>query len=222
MKLQIALDAITLEKAVELVQEARDYVDILEIGTPMVIEYGMLAVRTMRENFPEKEILADLKIMDGGKYEANQAFNAGADYITVLGVTDNLTIKGCVEAANECGKEIVVDMICVDDLAGRVKELEALGAHGVAVHVGVDQQASGRTPLDDLKVMKAAASTAKVSLNEEKEARSIPISLTIFLNFNVKSLGFLGRSPKYLDGNNQLDLLAFLNKCNSASISLGK
>lgn len=164
MKLQIALDAITLEKAVELVQEARDYVDILEIGTPMVIEYGMLAVRTMRENFPEKEILADLKIMDGGKYEAGQAFKAGADYITVLGVTDNLTVKACVEAANEYGKEVVVDMICVEDIPARVKKMEELGAHGVAVHVGVDQQASGRTPLDDLKVMKAAASVAKVSV----------------------------------------------------------
>lgn len=164
MKLQIALDAISLEKAVELVKETRDYIDIIEIGTPMVIEYGMLAVRTMRENFPEKEILADLKIMDGGKYEANQAFSAGADYITVLGVTDNLTIKGCVEAANECGKEVVVDMICVEDLPARVKKMEELGAHGVAVHVGVDQQASGRTPLDDLKVMKEAASVAKVSV----------------------------------------------------------
>jgi len=164
MKLQVALDAITLEKAVELVKEARDYVDIIEIGTPMVIEYGMLAVRTMRENFPEKEILADLKIMDGGKYEAGQAFKAGADYITVLGVTDNLTVKACVEAANEYGKEVVVDMICVEDIPARVKKMEELGAHGVAVHVGVDQQASGRTPLDDLKVMKAAASVAKVSV----------------------------------------------------------
>lgn len=164
MKLQVALDAITLEKAVELVKEARDYVDIIEIGTPMVIEYGMLAVRTMRENFPEKEILADLKIMDGGKCEAGQAFKAGADYITVLGVTDNLTVKACVEAANEYGKEVVVDMICVEDIPARVKKMEELGAHGVAVHVGVDQQASGRTPLDDLKVMKAAASVAKVSV----------------------------------------------------------
>ena len=81
-------------------------------------QFGLAEI--IKENFPEKEILADLKIMDGGKYEAGQAFKAGADYITVLGVTDNLTVKACVEAANEYGKEVVVDMICVEDIPARV------------------------------------------------------------------------------------------------------
>ena len=113
MKLQLALDDITLENAVKLVDEVQDYIDIIEIGTPMVIEYGMNIVRTMKEHFPEKEILADLKIMDAGYYEAEEALKAGADYITVLGVTDNLTVKGCVDAANAYHGQVVVDMICV-------------------------------------------------------------------------------------------------------------
>ena len=157
MKLQIALDDITLEDALVLVGKVRDYIDIIEIGTPFVYEYGMQAVRTMKEHFPDKEVLADMKIMDAGFYEAEEALKAGADYVTVLGVTDNLTIQGCKEAAEKYGKEIVVDMICVDNMEERIAKLEELGVHGLAVHTGTDQQAAGRTPLDDLKVMAAAS-----------------------------------------------------------------
>lgn len=164
MKLQLALDDITLEKAVELVKKVEEHIDIIEVGTPMVIEYGMEAVRTMKKNFPEKEVLADLKIMDAGYYEAEEALKAGADYITVLGVTDNLTIKGCVDAAAAYNGQVVVDMICVADLEGRIKKVEELGVDFVSVHIGVDQQAAGRTPIDDLKIMSSTATKAKVSV----------------------------------------------------------
>lgn len=164
MKLQIALDDLTLEEAVVLVEKVQDYIDIIEIGTPFVYEYGMEAVRTMKAKFPDKEILADMKIMDAGYYEAEEALKAGADYVTVLGVTDNLTIKGCKDAAEKYGKEIVVDMICVSDMEDRIAKLEELGAHGLAVHTGTDQQAAGRTPLDDLKTMRSAAKSAKISV----------------------------------------------------------
>lgn len=164
MKLQIALDDVTLEKAVELVGQVRDYIDIIEIGTPFIYEYGMQAVRRMKTEFPEKEVLADMKIMDAGYYEAEEALKAGADYVTVLGVTDNLTILGCKEAAERYGKEIVVDMICVKNMEERISKLEELGVHGLAVHTGTDQQAAGRTPLDDLKLMASCAKSAKISV----------------------------------------------------------
>lgn len=174
MKLQIALDDITLEEALLLVEKVKDYIDIIEIGTPFVYEYGMAAVRAMKEKFPEKEILADMKIMDAGFYEAEEALKAGADYVTVLGVTDNLTIKGCIEAAEKYGKEIVVDMLCVPDMEGRIRKLEELGAHGLAVHTGTDQQAMGRTPLDDLKVMAGCCKKAKISVAGGIKADTVP------------------------------------------------
>ena len=164
MKLQIALDDISLEDAVVLVEKVQDYIDIIEIGTPFVYEYGMEAVRVMKKHFPEKEVLADMKIMDAGYYEAEEALKAGADYVTVLGVTDNLTIQGCIEAADRYGKEIVVDMICVQDMKKRIRELEKMGVHGLAIHTGTDQQAAGRTPLDDLEVMSACREKAKISV----------------------------------------------------------
>ncbi|RRD93453.1 3-hexulose-6-phosphate synthase [Clostridiales bacterium COT073_COT-073] len=164
MKLQIALDDISLTQAIKLIDKVRDYIDIVEVGTPMVMEYGMTAVRTIKEKFPELELLADLKIMDGGFYEASQAFSAGADYITVLAVTDNLTIKACVEAASNYKGQVVADTICVEKLEERILKLEEMGVDFISVHVGVDQQVMGRTPLDDLKIVKQVVKTAKVSV----------------------------------------------------------
>lgn len=155
MKLQIALDDVTLEQALALLEQVKDDVDIVEVGTPFMMEYGMEPVRRIKERFPGLEVLCDTKIMDAGAYEARLAFEAGADYVTVLGVTDDRTIQEvAAEAARNSGK-VMADMICVPDLPERIARLEELGVDVIAVHTGVDQQAAGRTPLDDLREMRA-------------------------------------------------------------------
>jgi len=164
MKLQIALDEVTIDQGLSLCEKVRDSIDIIEIGTPFILQDGMNAVKTFREHFPEKEILADAKIMDAGEYEAKLCFEAGADFVTVLGVTDILTIKGCVEISKQYGGKVVADMICVQDVEKRVAELEEAGITDIAVHTGVDQQAAGRTPLQDLKQMKACVKRSLISV----------------------------------------------------------
>lgn len=164
MKLQLALDEFEIDDALDLAEKVREYIDIIEIGTPFVIRNGVKAVSSFRKWFPEKEILADTKIMDGGYFESKLASDAGADYITVLGATDDATIKGCLKATREAQAKLVVDMVCVDDLAKRTRECEAMGVEVLAVHTGVDQQAAGHTPLGDLKTMKSAASIAKIAV----------------------------------------------------------
>ena len=164
MKLQLALDDITLADALDLTAQVRAYVDIVEIGSPFIIEEGMRPVRAFREAFPELEVLADTKIMDAGDYEAAQTFEAGAHYCTVLGVTDTRTVEGCLQAAQRYGRSVFVDMICVPDIASRVAELEAVGVRHLGVHTGVDQQAQGRTPLDDLALMRASSKHSLISV----------------------------------------------------------
>ena len=82
----------------------------------------------------------------------------------VLGVTDTLTIKGCLDAAEKYGKKVFVDMICVKDIEGRVAEIEEVGVNCIGVHVGVDLQAAGVTPMDDLKRIKAASKHSMISV----------------------------------------------------------
>ena len=162
MKLQLALDDISLADALRLVEQIRDCLDIVEIGTPLIIEEGLAPVRAFKARFPDLEVLADTKIMDAGGLESRQAFAAGADYVTVLGVTDLATVQGCLRTAAQYGRTVVVDMICVADMAERIAQLEGIGVTALAVHTGVDQQAAGRTPLDDLKLMKAHSAASRI------------------------------------------------------------
>ena len=123
MKLQVAFDVLPLEEALDLARGMEEDVDRFELGTPFLLEHGMEAVRRFRAQFPGKELLADTKIMDAGRLEAESAFRAGADLVTVLAVTDLATVRACVEAADRAGRRVVADMICVSDLSGRAREL---------------------------------------------------------------------------------------------------
>ena len=163
-RLQLALDDISLEEALGLLEQIHDYVDIIEVGTPFLIEYGVEAIRKIKKQFPGLYVLCDGKIMDAGAYEAEQMFAAGADCITVLALTDDSTIRACVETAKKHHGEVMVDMICVSDLGTRAREVEELGAGIVAVHTGVDQQARGRTPLGDLIELKGSITKAQVAV----------------------------------------------------------
>lgn len=51
-KLQIALDDITLEQTMSLLQKVANDVDIVEVGTPFMMQYGMEAVRTIKTAYP--------------------------------------------------------------------------------------------------------------------------------------------------------------------------
>ncbi|MCH6268521.1 orotidine 5'-phosphate decarboxylase / HUMPS family protein, partial [Neobacillus citreus] len=45
MELQLALDLVNTEEAIKLVEEVKDYIDIVEIGTPVVKIEGLQAVK---------------------------------------------------------------------------------------------------------------------------------------------------------------------------------
>jgi 3-hexulose-6-phosphate synthase len=151
--LQLALDEIMRDDALALLGRVRQDIDIVEVGTPMLMRYGTGIVRTVKRAFPDLDVLCDAKIMDAASYEAELAFAAGADYVTILAVTDDLSVAECLRAARSCGGKVMADMICVPDLTGRARVLEDLGVDVIAVHTGVDQQARGRTPLDDLRLL---------------------------------------------------------------------
>jgi 3-keto-L-gulonate-6-phosphate decarboxylase len=47
-------------------------------------------------------------------------------------------------------------LINITDKVGRARDVERLGAHIVGVHSGIDQQRVGKSPLDDLRQVRAA------------------------------------------------------------------
>lgn len=141
MKLQFAMDTLSTDSALELAAAAAPYVDILELGTPLIKSEGLSAITAIKQAHPDKVVLADLKTMDAGELEADIAFTAGADLVTVLGSAGDSTIAGAVKAAKKHGKGVVVDLIGVANKPLRAREAVALGAEFVEMHAGLDEQA---------------------------------------------------------------------------------
>lgn len=48
MELQLALDLVNIPEAIELVKEVEEHIDIVEIGTPVVINEGLHAVKAVK------------------------------------------------------------------------------------------------------------------------------------------------------------------------------
>jgi 3-hexulose-6-phosphate synthase len=150
MKLQVAMDVLTTADALALAGKVAEHVDIIELGTPLIKAEGMRAVTAIKEAHPDKIVFADLKTMDAGELEADVAFTAGADLVTVLGTAGDSTIVGAVKAATKHGKGVVVDLIGVADKAARAKQVTALGAEFVEMHAGLDEQAEEGFTFDTL------------------------------------------------------------------------
>ncbi|WP_278235792.1 3-hexulose-6-phosphate synthase [Isoptericola sp. AK164] len=150
MKLQFAMDTLTTSQALEWAAAAAPHVDILELGTPLIKSEGLAAITAVKDAHPDKTVFADLKTMDAGALEAEIAFKAGADLVTVLGTAGDSTIAGAVQAAETHGKGVVVDLIGVADKPARAREVVALGATFVEMHAGLDEQAEEGYSLETL------------------------------------------------------------------------
>lgn len=154
-KLQLALDTTSMEKSIRLLEAAGEFVDIVEIGTPWLLQFGAEGLKEIRSHCSSAELLCDGKIMDAGDAEAKLLMDAGANWVTVMALTDERTIRECVRVAHEGGAKVMADMLCVEDVPAMVRRLEACNVDCIAVHVGLDQQAGGVTPLSALKKLAA-------------------------------------------------------------------
>ena len=163
-KLQLALDTLSIDQAIELVEKVGDQIDIIEAGTPFIMEEGLHIVRKLRERFPHKTILADTKIADGARLETAAAIRAGADIVTVLGAVEEATIRDCIAEAHQNGVQVLVDMIAVRDLEERGRLIDEMGADYICVHNGYDTKALKDSPLDELLRIKAVVRNARIAV----------------------------------------------------------
>lgn len=142
MKLQIALDFDNMENCLRVSDAVRDYVDIMECGTDTLVRYGMEAVKALKTRYPEKIILCDQKIMDGGHFFGCMANDFGAEIFTVLGVASDETVKGAIKAAKERNIQVLVDMCSVIDYEERAVLLRSWGADYICIHTPTDLQST--------------------------------------------------------------------------------
>ncbi len=164
MKLQLAIDLLDVKAVKTLLEEVIDLIDIVEIGTPLILQEGMKIVTEIKRNYPTVTLLADLKIVDAGAIEAQIGFDAGADIITVLGLAHDVTIQGAINQARTHGKQIMADLIAVSGVQKRARELEGLGVDCLCVHTAFDVQSHAQGPLADLLEIKSVCQRAKIAV----------------------------------------------------------
>ncbi|RBP87611.1 3-hexulose-6-phosphate synthase [Cytobacillus firmus] len=196
MELQLALDLVNIPEAIELITEVEEHIDVVEIGTPVVINEGLRAVKEIKEAFPNLKVLADLKIMDAAGYEVMKASEAGADIITILGAAEDESIKGAVKEAKKQGKKILVDMIAVKDIEGRAKELDALGVDFICVHTGYDLQAVGQNSFEDLRAIKSVVRNAKTAIAGGIKLETLPEVVKAAPDLIIVGGGITGQADK--------------------------
>ncbi len=150
--LQIALDSLSLEKAVADAKQAESVVEIIEVGTILACAEGMKAVSTLRALHPNHILVCDLKTTDGGAILAKMAFEAGADWLTVSAAAHPATKAACKKVADEFNaahpelkvkKEIQIEIYgnwTFDD----AKEWVASGVKQAIYHRSRDAELAGK------------------------------------------------------------------------------
>ena len=164
MKLQLALDSSNGQEAKSLLEKVSDLVDIVEVGTPLLMKEGVRVVTEIKNAYPQLEVLADLKIMDAGDIEASIGFEAGADIVTVLGVAHDVTIRRAVDQARVLSKQVMVDLIAVSDVEERIDQIEEIDPDYCCVHTAFDLQDHGVDPLREIQLVQSALKRAKMAV----------------------------------------------------------
>ena len=150
--IQVALDLVLGDRAMQIADEAViGGAEWIEAGTPLIKSEGVEIIRKLKKAFPRNTIVADMKTIDVGGAEVEMAAKAGADVVVVLGLSSDPTITEAVLSARQYGAKVMVDLFNVKDKAARAKRAEEMGASYVCVHVGVDEQMVGGSPLAELK-----------------------------------------------------------------------
>ena len=146
MLLQLALDTPHEGTVRRLLDRTAGDVDIIELGTPLLIRYGVDIIGGIRQDHPDKKILADLKIADAGALEAGLAFDAGADIVTVLGTAHPATLREAVERGKRSGGRIMADLITireVDEAVSLARRLDRTGLDYLCLHTAFDARGQG-------------------------------------------------------------------------------
>jgi 3-keto-L-gulonate-6-phosphate decarboxylase len=149
---QISVDVATLEHGRAVAGAAlAGGVSIVEMGTPLLKNQGVSnVVPAFRQQFPEALLLADMKTMDGGAFEARAVYAGGGnivDFLALAGADTAKAICGVRDEFKRNGSEmprlVFADILvphqgpAAQAVEVALRMLEA-GVDGVGIHLQAD------------------------------------------------------------------------------------
>jgi 3-dehydro-L-gulonate-6-phosphate decarboxylase len=141
--LQIALDTFDLPSALGPLQQAVNHIDVIEVGTILCLAEGMQAVRVIRSLYPNKTILADVRIAEAGSVISKMCYDAGADWVSVVsGAAPDTAEVVLAEAKSRQGCDVQIELSdgWTWDMA---KKWQDLGVQQVITHRSRDAELKG-------------------------------------------------------------------------------
>ncbi|HJE45021.1 orotidine 5'-phosphate decarboxylase / HUMPS family protein [Levilactobacillus namurensis] len=138
MDLQVAIDRVTLDKAVALVKQLDTKVDTIELGTSLVKDYGLEQIHAALPTLTHAKLLLDLKTIDEGVYEFEKGFVVG-DILTAMGAGAPDMLSGVYQVAESAHKQLFIDLMeTADDRIAKIADF----THAIyGIHHAKDSQA---------------------------------------------------------------------------------
>jgi 3-hexulose-6-phosphate synthase len=172
--LQLALDLTDLSRALDICAEVADFVDIIEVGTPLIKAASVDAIVKLRTQFDAKAIVADMKTLDTGELDAKLAFDSGADGIIFQAVAPVQTIRNAVAESRRRNKTCMIDSLGITDMQKFERIVESTNADYAIVHTGIDEQREGYRPFERLKRVVANRRLRKLAVAGGIGSETIP------------------------------------------------
>lgn len=135
-ELQLVFDHGKRHELIRSADEMADYVDIIEIGYPELVTFGLDVVKEIHDAHPNVKICVDAKVFHGGSGVTRRCFEAGASIVTVLASAPNPVIQQMVRHAREYDGAIMCDMDGIKRIGRRTAEVDALGVRYASVASG--------------------------------------------------------------------------------------
>jgi 3-keto-L-gulonate-6-phosphate decarboxylase len=207
---QISVDVGTLEHGLAVAGAAlAGGVNIVEMGTPLLKNQGVAnVVPAFRRKFPEALLLADMKTMDGGSFEARAVYEGGGniiDFLALAGADTAKAICGVRDEFRRAGTErprlVFADiMVPHQGPAARAADVALRMLDAGVDAVGVHLQADARRADPTLIEKQILADAARVIF--ERIGGTAPVQVVGGLSVaQAKSLAQAGLRAFVISGN---------------------
>ena len=139
--IQLALDVTTIDEALRMAAIGINAgVDVLEVGTPLVVHCGVESIGALVKEFPDMPVLVDYKSMDSGGKNVHLTQQYGAHAMTVCAGASDQTSLSAVAAGKETGIHVAIDTIGVKNPLSRAIQCAEWGVDSIFLHYGADQR----------------------------------------------------------------------------------
>jgi len=149
---QISVDVDSIDRGIAIAEAALAAgVNLIEMGTPLLKCGGVYnVVPAFRERFPDTLLLADMKTMDGGAFEARAVYMGGGNIIDFLALSGSDTARAvCVVRDEFRDSDPAIPRLAFADIlvpqqgpaetaVNAARRMVDSGVDGVGVHLQLD------------------------------------------------------------------------------------